>query len=165
MPLFKPPPLPEASFSSPSWPAWHTSSLILQDCSGSALSARPSIATQLVSLCLWIPLLTMLRSLAIFSLILLLDKGLFEVRDGAFCLLMSASLLVLNLVLVSIASRCLHGTWCTAGLHLWDSDHHTGSCGGPFLLDTESLKARTFSPSAWYLSCLPLAHRGERNAL
>lgn len=129
MPLFKLLLLPEASFSSPSWPAPHTSSLILQDCSGGAFAARPSIATQLVSLCLWIPLWTTLHSCAIFSFVLLLDKGLFEVRDGAFCLLISASLLVLNLMLVSMASRCLHCTWSTVGLHPRDSDHHTGSRG------------------------------------
>lgn len=59
--------LPGASFSSCSWSAWHTSSFILQDCFNSAFSVRPSIATQLVFLSLWIPLATLPHSLAMCS--------------------------------------------------------------------------------------------------
>lgn len=55
MSLHKLLPLPGAPFSSPFWSAWHASSFVLQDCFNSAFSVRPSVATQLVFLCLWVP--------------------------------------------------------------------------------------------------------------
>lgn len=99
MPLHQLLPPPGASFSSPSWSARYTSSFILW---GHAFSVGPSTITHLVSLCLWIPLVTLSHSLAIFLLVLLLDYGPFEARDGTFPLVTSAFPVVPNLVLVSV---------------------------------------------------------------